>query len=854
MWNFSGPHRVVRRIGTRGIVSLLGAAALPGVAAGAARSDTPTVFVPQPAPLLVGIDAGGGPYATVYDAPICLLSSQADGCWQGGWLADYDMSQGGVHVAVGDVTGDGKADVVTAPGHGGRADVRAFTGAGAQEASFYADSSNRGYRVALGDVNGDGRLDCVLGDEDFGPPLVRVIDGRTGSQLGAFDTGAAGTHGVFVAAGDVNGDGRAEIVTANAAGAEPRISIWPGVPGTSPRPLRSFLAFDPTANSGVEIAVGDVNGDGRADIAAVTDGLQGPELRVFDGPTLALLGDSRPFTSAAPGSLRVAIGDVNGDGKTDLVVAANTQSGPQIEAVTPSGAPLYSLPGVSDGESVAVGDVTGDGKMDVVVSDGPSGDAHVTVLAADGSLEASFSPYGPSFTNGVRVAAGDFDGDGGTEYLTGQGPGGLSEADLFDLKGDLLLALHPFAGATGDDVYVAAGDVEGDGRDQIVVGAGAGGEPRVSIYDRTGKLLSSFLAFEPEFAGGVRVAVGDLDGDGKAEVIVGSGPGRPAEVRIFTASGTLLRTIIPLSRSFDGGVFPAAGDLTGDGRAEIAVGAGAGGDGIVRTFDASGTALARFQPYGPTASDVHVAIGDVLTPGVGRIVTASGRVSPATVDLFRPSGSHVGSILANEEFDGGLYVGAPEPIGPALEASVPAVRSIEGRPLRLAVSLTDPATRDGAEDVAASLTWGDGTRTSAAVAGAAGSALVLSARHAFRTCGSFRIRVTVTDRYRRSRLLTTSARVRDASLTAHGLVLKRYAGTVATVQDANTLAQPRDLSAIVRWDGGAALHARVRRMGPGRFAVRAPLPPLRRRRQVAVVRVTDQCGTHATVRTVVRFP
>jgi hypothetical protein len=833
-------------------VPLLGAAAWLALAAGAAGSDTPAAFAPQPAPLFVGIDAGGGPYTKVYDAPICLNSINANGCWQGGWLADYDMTQGGVEVAVGDVTGDGKADVVTAPGKGGRADVRVFTGAGAQEASFYRDWFNGGYRVALGDVNGDGRVDYVLGNEDWGGPLVQVVDGKTGRELGSFDTDSGGTHGVHVAAGDINGDGRAEIVTANATGLEPRVSIWPGVPGSSPTPLRTFLAFDASANDGVEIAVGDLNGDGHADIAAITDGPAGPELRVFDGATLALLSDSFPFASAAPGSLRVAIGDVNADGKPDLVVAGDTPGGPQIEALTASGAPLFSLPGVSNGESIAVGDVTGDGKPDIVVADGRSDDAHVTVLAADGSFDASFSPYGPSFTNGVRVAAGDFNGDGGTEYLTGQGPGGTSEVDLFDVKGASQLALHPFAGTGSDGVYVAAGDVEGNRRAQIVVGADAGGEPRVSIYDETGKLLSSFLAFEPTFAGGVRVAVSDLDGDGKAEVIVGSGPGRPAQVRIFTASGTLLRTIVPFGASFNGGVFPAAGDLTGDGRAEIAVGAGAGGDGVVRTFDDSGIALARFRPYGATSNEIHVAIGDVLTAGVGRIVTASGRVAPATIDLFRPNGSRVGSILSESEFQGGLWVAVPQPIGPALQASLPALREKEGRRVSLTVNLTDPAARDGASDLAASTAWGDGTRTSAVVSGTAGQALLLSARHTFGTCGAFEVRVTVADGFRRGRLLATTARIGDAPLTGHGLVLRRYAGTAATVRDGNLLARVRDLSATVRWDGGAPLPATIRRTGPGRFAVRAPLRSTRRRPHVAVVRVNDRCGAHTIVRTVVR--
>ena len=89
---------------------------------------------------------------------------------------------------------------------------------------------------------------------------------------------------------------------------------------------------------------------------------------------------------------------------------------------------------------------------------------------------------------------------------------------LFDF-----LAFDPgFAGG----VHVATGDVDGDGRADIITGAGAGGEPRVRVFSGVdGAMLSDFLAFDPGFAGGVHVATGDVDGDGRADIITVGGPG-----------------------------------------------------------------------------------------------------------------------------------------------------------------------------------------------------------------------------------------------------------------------------------------------------------------------------------------
>src|SRR5262249_48163092 len=165
-------------------------------------------------------------------------------------------------------------------------------GAAAEVKVYNADGSLRfdlspfpgftgGVHVATGDVNGDGVDDVVVGAGPGAGPHVKVFDGATGAggqSFFAYDVGFDG--GVFGACGDVNGDGHADIVTGAGPGAGPHVKVFDGASGTE---VQSFFAYDPGFTGGVSVACGDVNGDGHADIVTGAGPGAGPHVKVFDG-------------------------------------------------------------------------------------------------------------------------------------------------------------------------------------------------------------------------------------------------------------------------------------------------------------------------------------------------------------------------------------------------------------------------------------------------------------------------------------------------------------------------------------------------------------------------------------------
>src|SRR5262245_53578138 len=210
----------------------------------------------------------------------------------------------------------------------------------------------------------------------------------------------------------------------------------------------------------------------------------------------------------------------------------------------------------------------------LVTAPGPGTPPTVRVIDASGT-DQSFLAYDSTFLGGVRVALGDVNGDGIPDIVTAAGAGGGSRVrvcngrDLTETGG--FDAYDPaFAGG----VFVAMGDVNGDGRDDIITGPGAGGEPRVRIWDAaTFTGIAEFTVDDPAFSGGVTVAAGDVNGDGVPDIVTGAGPGGSPRVRVWNgATREQIGSFNAYSPSFHGGVTVAAGDIDGDGLADIITG------------------------------------------------------------------------------------------------------------------------------------------------------------------------------------------------------------------------------------------------------------------------------------------
>lgn len=207
---------------------------------------------------------------------------------------------------------------------------------------------------------------------------------------------------------------------------------------------------------------------------------------------------------------------------------------------------------------------------------------------------------------------------------------------------------------------LASGDVDGDGTPEIVIGAGTGDVPMVRVYDAKGKLIKSFLAYPQSFLGGVRVAVADLDGDGKAEIVSTPGPGGGPHVRIFNGQfESLNKDFFAFSNDMRDGITPAI-LRTPDGPV-IAIGIESWSEPIVKLFQRQDTeyvAKNEFLAFDRNwRSGVTVAPVDLNADGFDEIAVNGNGGSSAELRFLDRSGAVLGKYLVQDpHYRGGISV------------------------------------------------------------------------------------------------------------------------------------------------------------------------------------------------------
>jgi hypothetical protein len=312
----------------------------------------------------------------------------------------------------------------------------------------------------------------------------------------------------------------------------------------------------------------------------------------------------------------------------------------------------------------------------------------VTVFnAVTGSVIVKFTAYEPTYTGGVRVALGDVTGDGIPEIITIPGRSHAPLVKVFDIQTGAELTQYAFMADSAsfiNGMSVAVGDVNGDGRNDIVT-VPSSGTAQVKVFENHiqsgGGFVQtrSFNAFGdfPSFTGGATVAVADLDGstDGntRADIIVASGSGMAGLIRLFDVTAnrsayTPIRQIADPNPKLRGGLSVTVGDVNGDGYLDIITGAGQSGSSLVRVYNGNPAAgkvpMYSFQAFtdASNTSAIRVAAKDVDGTGKFQVYVAQGTNSGShyQVRRFRPlTGQLVDAVFADDPgfAGGGLNIG-----------------------------------------------------------------------------------------------------------------------------------------------------------------------------------------------------
>jgi hypothetical protein len=511
---------------------------------------------------------------------------------------DFTAGIGSISVSIVDFNGDGKNDMAVANNGSNNVSVFLNTAApGAATPSFSAKTDfTTGvtpFSVVTGDFNGDGKNDIAVANYSSNNVSVLLNTTSPGAAIPAFSAKtdfATGTGPCSVSIGDFNGDGKNDMAVANSSSntVSVLLNITPiGVISPSFSAKRDFT----TGDNPYSISIDDLNGDGKKDMAIANQGSN--TVSVFLNtttpgaivPTLSIKTDF--ITGSHPTS--VCIGDVNGDGKPDLVVVNDYSSSVSVllntttpGATTPTFSAKTDFTTVGMPISVSISDLNGDGMPDLAVAGGANTVSVLLNTTTPGAVTPTFSTK-TDFTTGnspAFVFISDLNGDGKPDIAVPNSssnsisilintttPG--ATVPTFSAKTDFTTGTNPCG--------VSISDLNGDGKPDLAVPNMNSSSVSVLLNTTSPGSTTPSFTTRTDFTTGsnpMSVSIGDLNGDGKPDLVVTNLTSTYVSVFLNTTVPGATTPTFSDKTNFTAGnspIFVFISDLNGDGKNDMAV-------------------------------------------------------------------------------------------------------------------------------------------------------------------------------------------------------------------------------------------------------------------------------------------
>lgn len=553
-------------------------------------------------------------------------------------------------VATADLNGDGKSDLIQAKNGAGVISVllnttTSFATAPTFSAQQTFSIGSGAYFVAVGDVNNDGKLDLAVINNNSGDISVLLNITASGSTTASFSphqTFTVGTQPVSVAFADINSDGKVDLVASNYISSSISVLLNTTVVGATTAAFSAQQTFTAGTNPYASVAVGDVNGDGRVDLVVANYGTNNVSVLLNTTvPGAAVVTLAGTNITVGSGPAYSVLTDLNGDGKLDMAVSNwNLSSGTTISVFLNStaagaGTPSFSAQqtfSVSSGAfGIAAGDFDGDGRPDLAVNNTASNTLSVLRnTTTNGAASASFAPQ-QTFTSGTNpfyLAAADFNNDGRTDIAVASY--GSSSIGVF-LNTTAFAGQATFA-AGGGPVGVAIGDFNGDGRPDLVTANNSGNNVSVLLNTAISGTVPSYSPQQTFFSGTnpQDIAVGDLNGDGRPDLAIANANSNSVAVLLNTTPTGASTVSFALQPGYAVGSIPvsiALADFNGDGRLDV-VASNSNSSSVSVLLNntpvgASGILFASQQTFSVGTTPEELAVGDVNGDGRPDIAVVS---------------------------------------------------------------------------------------------------------------------------------------------------------------------------------------------------------------------------------------